>query len=411
MKSTGVVAVALAAVALPLAAGAAPKETVLYDFQRSTDGGLPLGGVIMDGKGNLYGTASIGGTASNVGSAFELVRPKAKQPWVLMPLHDFTGGADGATPEAPLMMDAAGALFGTTTAGGSANAGTVFELTVKKGVWSEQVLYGFAGGEDGYAPHSGLIMDSSGNLYGTTEWGGGSGTGCELNNVVLYCGTVFELSPPAKKKGKWAEKVLYSFQGGNDGARPMAGLVMDAGGALYGTTQYGNPFGFGTVFKLTPSGSGGSTTWTESLVHSFTDGGGAGPVSPLIFDGAGNLFGATNEAVFEIGGPGGSGEFTVPFQLGDGDGYNPGGLLLDGSGDLYALNMNAGTYNAGNIFELSPPASGTVWNFSTLYSFGGVANDGGNPTGNLVMNSKGTMFGETNSGGTHNLGTIFSFVP
>jgi uncharacterized repeat protein (TIGR03803 family) len=163
----------------------------------------------------------------------------AATPWYEKVLHSFNGG-DGANPAAGLIFDAAGNLYGTTTGGGTSGYGTVFELTpMGGGGWTETILYSFGNGTDGAIPYAGLIFDAAGNLYGTTFGGGPYGG----------AGTVFELTPTAG--GGWTETVLHSFNGG-DGANPVAGLIFDAAGNLYGTTTGGGTYGGGTAFELSP---------------------------------------------------------------------------------------------------------------------------------------------------------------
>jgi uncharacterized repeat protein (TIGR03803 family) len=167
-------------------------------------------------------------------------------------LYNFTGGSDGGTINAGLVLDASGNLFGTSTFGGTTNNGTVFELKrTSGGNWKENMLYSFAGGEDGTLPVGGVILDSAGDLYGTTQFGGGQGT-CKNGSQLEYCGTVFKLSPPRSVGGTWTESVLYRFTGGNDGALPGNNLVLDSAGNLYGTALLGGQYGNGTVFEVTP---------------------------------------------------------------------------------------------------------------------------------------------------------------
>jgi uncharacterized repeat protein (TIGR03803 family) len=218
----------------------------------------------------------------------------------LTTLYSFTGGSDGATPIAGLISDPSGNLYGTTQINGAGGAGTVFELVNSSGNYTEKTLYSFTGGSDGGYPFAaGLISDSSGNLYGTTSGGGTSGNG-----------TVFEL---VNSSGNYTEKVLYSFAGGSDGANPVAGLIADAPGNLYGTTLFGGAAGNGTVFELVNS----SGNYTEKVLHSFSgssfSGGSDGgqPQDGLIADASGNLYGTTSVGgagfvgtVFKISGSG-----------------------------------------------------------------------------------------------------------
>jgi hypothetical protein len=223
-------------------------------------------------------------------------------------LHNFTGGTDGANPYASLIFDQAGNLYGATIEGGERssclydNCGVVFELMPNaNGTWRESVLYRFGGGKGGEWPYGGLIIDQAGNLYGTAEFAG------NLSQCLDGCGVVFELT--RQKDGSWAESVLYRFSG-RDGRYPLSGLIFDAAGNLYGTTNLGGDrslcggTGCGVVFKLVPNSNG---TWTETVLHRFLDRPGAGPYAGLILDASGNLYGTTvgdvpttHGSVFEI---------------------------------------------------------------------------------------------------------------
>ena len=220
-----------------------PTETVLYNFKGAPDAGYSLAGLIFDHKGALYGATVKGGTADS-GAVFKLTPPAAGQTrWTETVLYSFTGGNDGRQPWAGLIFDHKGALYGTTVKGGTADAGTVFKLTppaAGQTQWTETVLYCFTD-SDGNSPQAaGLIFDHKGVLYGTTIFGG-------ISNL----GTVFKLTPPAAGQTQWTETVLYRFTGGADGNYPLASLIFDGNGALYGTTNLGGASNWGTVFKLT----------------------------------------------------------------------------------------------------------------------------------------------------------------
>ena len=243
----------------------------LYDFGSGTDGRAPAGGdLIWNQQGNLYGTTFYGGT-SGAGTVYELT--PSGNGYTESILYSFSG-TDGANPGGGLVFDYKGNLFGTTFWGGSNEIGTVFELTYIPGVgWTEHVLYNFQAADDGYNPASGLIFDSSGNLYGTSNRGGSGGGG-----------TVFELSPSGDT---WTYKLLYSFSGA-DG--PGAPLSMDAAGNLYGTTEGGGIYNSGNVFKLSNTQDG----WVYTSLHDFTGGAdGATPVSNVAIDADGTLYGTT----------------------------------------------------------------------------------------------------------------------
>jgi beta-xylosidase len=278
------------------------KEKVLYAFPADVSGGqLVSSGVVIDAAGNMYGTTIWGGNLGcnppdGCGVVFEL-SPNANGTWTETVLYAFGGIADGITPYGGVILDASGSLYGTTELGGGngcnvAGCGMVYELTPNsKGPWTETVLHSFSG-EDGAKPEAGLIFDAAGNLYGTTAEGGTSGSGCGGNG----CGTVFRLAPG--NNGKWTEEVLHNFTpAGKGGQVPDSSLIFDAAGNLYGTTHGGGDYGSGcgtvgcgTVFRLTPGNNG---RWAEQVLHRFDGTDGASPDSGVIFDGAGNLYGTT----------------------------------------------------------------------------------------------------------------------
>jgi uncharacterized repeat protein (TIGR03803 family) len=253
------------------------KETLLYSFTGDPDGFFPEALLVGDSAGNLYGTTYLGGASGGYGTVFK-VGPKGSETI----LHGFAGppdgGGDGAAPYASVIRDAAGNLYGVTAAGGAHCCGTVYEIDA---AGEEVLLYSFAGEADGGGPASVLVADEKGNLYGTTK-GGGNGE-CGGSG----CGVVFELSP--QSDGSWTETTLYTFcslSGCADGEEPIAGpLARDAAGNLYGTTFFGGTEGDGIVFKLDSSGK-------ETILHSFTGGkDGANPWAGLTMDNAGNLYG------------------------------------------------------------------------------------------------------------------------
>jgi uncharacterized repeat protein (TIGR03803 family) len=373
-------------------ASATPTETVLYSFQAGSDGAFPFAGLIADSSGNLYGTTA-GGEPR--GTVFKL-SPNG----IVTVLHAFTGGFDGAAPLAALIADSTGNLYGTTAEGG----GVVFRVSADGSSYA--VLHAFEGGSsDGAHPVAGLVAHSDGNLYGTTEFGGGSG--CFGNG----CGVVFELSPdgasytvlhsftggydggfPASKMivdnsgnlygttrlggaaGKGvvfrlspdgSETVLYSFcskSGCSDGNDPAGGLIADSSGNLYGTTILGGGgscgSGCGTVFKLSPDG-------TETVLHTFPH--------PCIIDCSDGI-------------------------------YPHAGLIADSAGNLY------GTTEVGGDPSCSPGGCGVAFKisadgiFTVLHSFTGSPNDGGYPTADLIADRSGNLYGTTNYGGACAIG-------
>jgi uncharacterized repeat protein (TIGR03803 family) len=264
------------------------KEKVLHTFN-GKDGWQPIGGLIRDTAGNLYGTTSLGGTRGDGGdgTVFELT-PGANGKWTEKVLHDFGEGEDGRNPYG-LIFDAAGNLYGTTYFGGTHKSGTLFQLMPdNNGKWTEKLLHSFGNATDGSNPRASFIFDASGNLYGTT-----------LNGGVYGYGAVVELMP--QTNGQWTHKVLHSFnKDGIDGRYPQGVLNFDSAGNLYGTTPYGgsgsgctNQFGLcGIVFELKPESNG---KWTEKILHNFVGNGsdGVGPYAGLIFSSAGNLYSTT----------------------------------------------------------------------------------------------------------------------
>ena len=261
-------------------AWAQSKFKTLYKFTGGADGYYPYGGLIFDQAGNLYGTTMWGGILP--GTVFKLT-PQAGGSWTKSVLYSFTGGPDGGFPNAGLIFDQAGNLYGSAFQGGGGYrpGGVIFMLAPNPdGSWSESVLYSFCSityCPDGDGPSSGLIFDQAGNLYGTASHGG-LFEGYHLCSAG--CGVVFELTPNSDRG--WTESVLYSFTGGADGGRPYAGLIFDVAGNLYGTTIKRGPYRFGMVFKLAPNQDG---SWTETVLHRFKDGSNrpAGLVSGLDF--------------------------------------------------------------------------------------------------------------------------------
>jgi uncharacterized repeat protein (TIGR03803 family) len=265
-------------------------EKVLYSFgATSNDLQAPLGALTFDTSGNLYGTASSGGPYLVQGGVFEL-KPFGKR-WHETVIYDFTGGDDGGVPMGNLAWDSAGNLYSTAFNGGDTGFGVVFELSPSsRGNWTESVLYAFTDGEDGEGPQSGVVFDGLGNLYGTTYFNS------------LEFGAVFELTPSI---GSWTLSLPYTFcqkVGCEDGATPVAGLVIDSAGNLYGTTQQGGADGDGIVFRLSQSGN----NWTESVVHSFDGTHGGGPNAALILD---------KQVLFGTTGGGGVNGYGVAFSL------------------------------------------------------------------------------------------------
>jgi uncharacterized repeat protein (TIGR03803 family) len=407
----------------------AQTETVLHEFGTTpTDGYQPTAPLLIDGSGNLFGTTTEGsetlcdlGEIFGCGIVFELVKSNSYSEEIVYSFGTSSPVTDGASPQAGLIADAAGNLYGTTTYGGSANCtidigadgcGTVFELVKSSTGYTENVLYAFTG-YDGAYPYAGLAMDSSGNLYGTTQGGGGYGWG-----------TVFEL---VHSSGSYTDNVLYSFGGtAGDAASPIGGLLIDASGNLFGTTEGDiGPFdcggtSCGTVFELTKS----STGYTERVLYQFTGSDGANPQAGLIMDSSGNLYGTTSQGgaygqgtVFELVNSSGSYTEKVLYSFAGGaDGSFPiASLLIDSSGDLFGTSKMGGSttacdgYGCGTVFELVN-SSGT-YTERLLHGFGGFQ-DGSTPAAALVMDNSGNLYGTTAVGGSNlQNGIVFQVNP
>ena len=412
----GLVVSAVLTLLLAPSAGAASHYKVLYRFKGGNDGMQPTG-LIFDAAGNLLGTTESGGTFSH-GSVFQLM-PNGDGSWTESVLYSFQGGTDGAFPQAGLISDQAGNLYGTAGFGGNMNQGAVFELTPHRdGSWTESVLYSFCSTtscNDGSGPLASLISDPAGNLYGTTRFGGTYGVG-----------TVFQLT---RNGGNWTESVLLSFPGvsGRGGAEPLAGLIFDSAGSLYGTTAEGGYYKkcdprCGVVFRLTPKADG---SWTETVLSRFRGGAsGALPLAGLVFDATGNLYGTTFRGgdISACGGFGcgvafeleheadGSWKEKVLHQFKGKDGADPAsGLTFDRSGNLYGTTESGGDLNfcqgsgCGVVFRLAPNSSGG-WSETRVHTFGGVF---GGPAAGVIFDAAGNLYGTTIGGN----GTVYEITP
>jgi uncharacterized repeat protein (TIGR03803 family) len=331
-------------------------------------------------------------------------------------LYKFSGGKDGKFPQASLIFDQAGNLYGTTAGGGAHQWGIVFQLVPNlDGSWKENVLHQFTGGNDGGEPLAGLIFDQAGNLYGTTTQGGT----CVFKQG---CGVVFKLTP--KGDGTWTESVIHSFKY-TDGATPTAGVVFDPAGNLYGTTSGGGAHeGAGTVFKLAHNPDG---SWTESVLHNFCSrqncSDGVGPEAGLVFDLVGNLYGTTGKVFKLTPNPDGSWTESVLHSFCSrpncGDEELPeGSLIFDQAGNLYGTTLLGGVLNQGTVFKLTPNADGR-WTESVLHSFCSRPNcgDGERPLAGLIFDQAGNLYGTTFAFGDQDCfsgdgcGVVFKLTP
>lgn len=399
---------------LAIPAPAATKYKVLYNFKGGNDALGPLyGALALDKDGNLFGTAGGGGQNSKCGgtcgTVFELT-PEANGKWSESVVFRFQPTGTGFWPFGGVIVDQSGNLYGTNVSGGTHNEGTVYALTPGSRGWSESILYSFgshkndaagpfsglvagpaghfyaaayypyelsreAGGgwtervlyrfrpkahkddTDGWSSDLPLIRDSAGHLYGVTTYGGNYSK-CAVDQ--LGCGTVFELVPGSN--GKWEENILYRFaEFNNDGEQPLAGVVMDSYGHLYGTTSYGGKYQNGTIYELIRDKAG---HWQEKILYSFRGNGDGGlPVAPVIVGGRGNLYGTA----------GGGG----------------------------------GACSCGVIFKLAPVANGK-WKYTVLHHFHGA--DGGQPWAGLSFGRKGEIYGTTSWGGKYLYGVVFEIT-
>jgi uncharacterized repeat protein (TIGR03803 family) len=382
----------------------------LYVFTGGADGGQPLSDLIFDAHGNLYGTTHDGGAFGD-GTVFELT-PGSIGGWSETVLHSFhKDGKDGAHPSSGLTFDKAGNLWGTTENGGTDNTGTpviiggtVFELSPgPNGTWSETV-FSFQHANI----HSGLIFDKAGNIYGTT-----------MSDPRLYGGgTVFKLA--RSSNGTYGLTTLYAFRQTRiqfmantpfiDGIMPLAGVIFDAEGNLYGTTSAegaGTTSNSGTVFKLTRGPNG---AWAETVLHNFNFNAGdaASPLTAMIFDNNGNLYGTAGGGAFRSGtvfelAPSPSGKWSEniihAFNNGNGDGYAPHcHLILDAAGNLYGTSSGGGTFSNGTVFELSPDQSGS-WSETVLHAFSSDRAEGDDPQAGVIFDAEGNLYGTTSRGG------------
>ncbi len=361
-------------------------ETVLYNFTGAGDGGDPTDTLILDASGNLYGTAEHGGRAG-AGVVFK-IDPTGRE----TVLYSFPGASGGSSPQAPVLRDFSGNLYGTTSEGGVNGAGTVYQIDA---TGKETLLYSFTGGLDGADPQAGVFRDKAGNLYGTAAAGGILSSTCE------FCGTqgvVYKIDPAGK------ETVIYSFTGGNDGYAPHAGLTSDGAGNLYSTTTWGGTGDVGTVFRIDQSGQ-------ETIVHNFDSIDGQNPYSGVTLDAAGNFYGTTSLA--GLGGVGTayklnpSGAVVLQYNfLGGTDGANPyAGVILDSSGNLYGTTIAGGVFESGVVYKLDSGFKETI-----LYTFTGGA-DGGVPYAGLIRDRAGNLYGTTQLGGAMGKGVVFKIDP
>lgn len=393
------------------------SERVVYAFQGGAgDGAFPESGLIADAEGALYGATLGGGLAAcHIGCGVVYKLTPSKESYTESVLYEFKGGTDGVEPGGDLLVDKWGALYGTTGGGGNSacvhGCGTIFRLAPSGSQYVETVLYRFQGNADGFGP-TGLVADDGGALYGTTAF----------NTVYYHGGTVFKLTPGGSG---YTKTTLYSFRGGpSDGDTPEARPLLDQSGALYGTTLFGGPQGQGTIFKLTPTRSG----YKESIIHFFQGYDGQWPVAGLISDVDGSLYGTTTTGgtakcrrdvycgvVFKLTPTPSGYSITVlhNFRGGARDGANSKARLTAGPrGVLYGTTAAGGRWGGGVLFELKPERAG--YDERIVYDFGPSA--GGNqPDADVLRRADGSLYGTTSIGGNCSIsggcGTVFKATP
>ncbi len=414
VSRTAVFALSMSVVPLLIAVVAQPASaqtfSVIYNFTGGVDGAAPQAGLTIDRAGDLYGTAYQGG-ASSRGTVFKLTRRGTG--WTFNTLYSFAGKPDAASPLSRVIPGPEGTFYGTTEFGGrncglGTGCGTVYKLQprptpCKSAIcpWLETVLYEFAGDADGANPAYGdLVLDQAGNIYGTTFYGG-----------INAQGVVFELTPSGSG---WTETPIYTFTGADDGANPYSGLIFDSAGNLYGTTNVAGANGYGTVFQLTHSGSG----WAENTLYAFHPASSGGsPYGGLAFDTSGNLYGGTSSGgtgsggtIYELTTSGDGYTFSLLYSL-SGSQYQPGpydSLTLDAAGNLYGTTQKDGAHGMGSVFKLT--RSGGGWLYTSLHDFTG-GSDGANPVGGVILDASGNLYGTAKAGGASGNGVVWEITP
>lgn len=418
---------ALDAIVAGTAARAGAPEA-LYNFKGGSDGAFPVGNLVADAAGNLFGVTLDGGI-SDRGVIFELSPPATQSgSWTEAVIYRFQGGADGQYPEGGLTIDSNGKIYGTTSGGGCLpdcdgfGYGTVFEITAPTGEsknWAFNTIYRFwprSAVQDGAGPVAPLTFDGAGNLYGTTVSGG--------LHFNAY-GVVFKLAPPPSGSGLWTETLLHVFSGYGEGVSPLAGVTFDGAGNLFGTTTEGGLFGrcCGTVFELSPTKSG---PWTDTILHRFNGRDGRDPQSNLVFDGFGNLYGAVGEgqgngsicakgcgAAFKLtpppGGVGDWNELTI-FRFPAGTpASNPIAVFYQ-NGILYGAAKSVQPFGQGALFVLSPSGR-KFWNIAVTPFTGNGGTDPESLITDPLVSGVTTFYGAAFVGGSTGRGTVFSWTP
>jgi uncharacterized repeat protein (TIGR03803 family) len=324
---------------------------VLYSFTSGADGGEPYKGVTLDREGNLYGTAVTGGSGScegGCGVVYKLTNSGGT--WTQTVIHAFTGGEDGSGPGARVTLDRDGNVYGMAPTAGRFGFGTIYRIHQEHdGDWRFKVIHAFTGGADGATGSAGRMIFRRGDLYGAATAGGTYGSG-----------VVFKLTPTGR--GKWDFRTIYSFRGQPDGSFPYGALLFDSLGNIYGTTYYGGANGIGSVYQLSPRDA--ISEWNESVLYSFQQGtDGNSPISNLVTDTVGNLYGTTSEGglgsgtIFKLSPIGGGQwvETVVHAFQGPPDGaFSYNGMVVDRFGNFYGATVHGGANDDGSIYKFTP---------------------------------------------------------
>jgi uncharacterized repeat protein (TIGR03803 family) len=396
----------------------AQQEKVIYAFGTAgfQDGQFPDAALVRDSAGNLYGTTSSGGSHYGTGGTVFRLSKRANGQFAETILHNFDElGGDGWRPATAVTLDSAGNIYGTTAYGGAYTWGAAYELSPNPGGgYRYKLLHSFGSGTDGVIPYYGdaLVFDASGNLFGATNTGGLYGQG-----------TVFELSQSAN--GAWSERIIHNFGNGTDFLQP-SGLTFDSSGNLYGAGAFGGGSGNGGIYELVKT----TTGWSEKILYNFVNNGVDGyyPNYGLVFDSSGNLYGTTAYGgsgnpsncepqqnlgcgiVFELT-PTLSGPWTETILhnfTGQPDAnYPQSGPVFDAFGNLYGTSLEGGGANEGTVYKLSPQSGGT-WTESIVYNFG---SDGTYPYDTLLFDPSGNIYGTAEDGGAFVSGVAFEIIP
>lgn len=373
-----------------IAAPAADAQTfqVIHYFTNGADGGVPQAGLTFDQAGNLYGTASNGGSNRN-GTVFKMALHGSS--WVFMPLYSFRGETDGGGPFARVVFGPNGSLYGTTE-----NYNSVYNLRPPTNFsrnflqeWDHTVLYQNQNSNDFLPANSDVVFDSHGNVYGASIVGGDP-------SCYPGCGFIYELTPSG---GNWTEMTIYSFGGTGFEGEPEA-VNFGSSGNLYGVTYASGANSQGSVFELIPSGS----IWLENTLYSFSYDTGSGPQAGLIADAEGNFYGTTSAVpngsgtVFELSPSGGGWTYTVLYTLSVSyAGGAVSALTMDAQGNLYGTIDGYCEECGGAVYKLSPGSGG--WTYTELHDFTWNGSDGGHPRGSVLIGGDGTLYGTASTGG------------